>query len=156
MGCQVEASHSLTARRCMTKERQMKDQGKIKIDERKVRRYPPSPPPTASPRPLSTMRAAPRVPRSPSPRPRWRFHLPPPPVGLTSVVVRKTTATWLHCSSRDFGAISSPGRAGLVSSTMAAQRVFCWHRHRGRPVNRASGRQPNRGLSSSPFSGSIM
>jgi len=33
--CQVEASRSLTARSCMTNERQVKDQGKIKGDEKR-------------------------------------------------------------------------------------------------------------------------
>jgi len=75
---------SLTARSCMKKERQMKVQGKIKSDERKVHRYPPtSPLPTGSPLPLSTMGVAP-LPCSPTPRLRCPLCLSLPPVDLTS------------------------------------------------------------------------
>jgi len=52
---------------------------KIKCDERKVHRYPPSPPPPTSP--LSTMRAAPRVPSEAS---LAAPSLPLPQVGLTT------------------------------------------------------------------------
>jgi len=59
----------------------MKEQGKIKTDERKDHRYPPNPPPPASPLTLSTMRVA-CPPCSPT---RWPLRLlPPPPVVLTS------------------------------------------------------------------------
>ena len=97
------------------------------------------PPPPASPRPLPTMRVAPRVPCSPS-----LVALSPssatggPDVLRTSVVARKTRTTWLHRSSASSSAILvwSRPRVGpgsfLVSSRTAAQRVFCWLRHGGR------------------------
>jgi len=133
---QVEASCQLPALRCLTKENRKSHPQK---KENKLTAYYslqklPLPPPS--------VRGAPCVLCSPTPRARCPLLLPLPPVLPTAVVARKPRIAWLHRSSANSSATLvrslvwfGPG-CFLVSSRTVAQRVFCWLFHCGQFLKR--------------------